>query len=234
MEGVVSSGPMSVNGKRIVVTGAGRGIGAGLTVLLRSRGATVITADLNPEGVDVACDVSDPVQVDALFAVAGEVDGLVNNAGMLVRRRAYDEISMDDWDRMFAVNVRGTFLCAKAAAISMMIRGGGSIVNVASETAFTGSHGFAHYVASKGAVVSLTRALANEMGAHQIRVNCVAPGFTPTPGSGVLGEYDSTRTPLGRVMRPDDLFGTMAYLLSDDSVFVSGQTMLVNGGRVPD
>lgn len=226
---------MTVSGKRIVVTGAGRGIGAGLTALLRERGATVITADINGDGVDVACDVSNPAQVDALFAHAGEVDGLVNNAALLVARRAYDEIPLDEFDRMFAVNVRGSYLCAKAAAASMRAHGrGGAIVNIASETAFTGSHGFAHYVASKGAVVSLTRALANELGPHQIRVNCVAPGFTPTPGSGVLGTYDPTRTPLGRVMRPDDLYGTMAYLLSDDSAFVSGQAILVNGGRVPN
>lgn len=226
---------MTVSGKRIVVTGAGRGIGAGLTALLRERGATVITADIDPEGVDVACDVSDPAQVDALFAHAGEVDGLVNNAALLVGRRAYDEIPLDEFDRMFAVNVRGSYLCATGAAASMRAHGrGGAIVNIASETAFTGSHGFAHYVASKGAIVSLTRALANELGAHQIRVNCVAPGFTPTPGSGVLGTYDPTRTPLGRVMRPDDLYGTMAYLLSDDSAFVSGQAILVNGGRVPN
>ena len=94
---------------------------------------------------------------------------------------------------------------------------GGSIVNVASETAFTGSHGFAHYVASKGAVISLTRALANEMGKKNIRVNCIAPGRTTTPGSEVLGEYDISRTPLGRLMRPDDLLGTFCYFLSDDS-----------------
>jgi NAD(P)-dependent dehydrogenase (short-subunit alcohol dehydrogenase family) len=224
---------MTVDGKRIVVTGAARGIGAGLTELLRARGATVITADLNPEGVDVACDISDPVGVEKLFAFAGDVDGLVNNAGYLVGRRAYDEVPLDEWDRMFAVNVRGTYLCAKAAAVNMRTRAGGAIVNIASETAFTGSHGFVHYVASKGAVVSLTRALANELGKHQIRVNCVAPGYTPTPGSDALGTYDPTRTPLGRVMRPDDLFGTIAYLLSDDSTFVSGQTMLVNGGRIP-
>lgn len=224
---------MTVNGKRIVVTGAGRGIGAGLTALLRQRGATVITADIDPDGVDVACDVSDPVQVEALFAHAGAVDGLVNNAALLVSRRAYDEIPLDEWDRMFAVNVRGSYLCAKAAATSMKGRGG-SIVNIASETAFTGSHGFVHYVASKGAVVSLTRALANELGQFDIRVNCVAPGFTPTPGSDVLGSYDPTRTPLGRVMRPDDLFGTIAHLLSDDAAFVSGQSILVNGGRIPN
>ena len=153
---------MTVSGKRIVVTGAGRGIGAGLTALLRDRGATVVTADIDPAGVDVACDVSDPAQVDALFAHAGEVDGLVNNAALLVSRRAYDEIALDEWDRMFAVNVRGSYLCATAAAAAMRAHGrGGAIVNIASETAFTGSHGFVHYVASKGAVVSLTRALAN-------------------------------------------------------------------------
>jgi 3-oxoacyl-[acyl-carrier protein] reductase len=111
---------------------------------------------------------------------------------------------------------------------------GGSIVNVASETAFTGSHGFVHYVASKGAVISMTRALANELGPRGIRVNCVAPGFTPTPGSEVLGPYDPGRTPLGRVMGPDDLLGTFCWLLSDDSAFVSGQTLMVNGGRVPN
>jgi 3-oxoacyl-[acyl-carrier protein] reductase len=134
---------------------------------------------------------------------------------------------------MFAVNVRGSFLCARAAAAAMGDRGG-SIVNVASETAVTGSHGFVHYVASKGAVVAMTRALANELGPRGIRVNCVAPGFTPTPGSEVLGSYDPSRTPLGRVMRPDDLLGTFCYLLSDDSAFVSGQTLLVNGGRIPN
>jgi NAD(P)-dependent dehydrogenase (short-subunit alcohol dehydrogenase family) len=108
---------------------------------------------------------------------------------------------------------------------------GGSIVNVASETAFSGSHGFVHYVASKGAVVSLTRAMANELGPRGIRVNCVAPGFTPTEGSAVLGEYDPSRTPLRRVMEPDDLLGTYCYLLSDEAAFVTGQTFLVNGGR---
>jgi 3-oxoacyl-[acyl-carrier protein] reductase len=149
-----------------------------------------------------------------------------------VDRKPYDEIDLAEWDRMFAVNVRGAFLCARAAAASMAGRGG-SIVNVASETAVTGSHGFVHYVASIGAVISMTRALANELGPGGIRVNCVAPGFTPTPGSAVLGPYDASRTPLGRVMQPDDLLGTYCYLLSDDSAFVSGQTILVNGGRVP-
>jgi NAD(P)-dependent dehydrogenase (short-subunit alcohol dehydrogenase family) len=198
---------------------------------LRSRGARVVTVDLAGD-VDALCDVSDATAVSAFFAGVGPIDGLVNNAAWLCPRKSSDELTVDEWDRMFAVNVRGTFLFARAAAANMTGRGG-SIVNVASETAFTGSHGFAHYVASKGAVVSLTRALANEYGARKIRVNCVAPGFTPTPGSDALGTYDPARTPLGRVMEPSDLYGTFAYLLSDDSAFVSGQTTLVNGGRVP-
>jgi 3-oxoacyl-[acyl-carrier protein] reductase len=220
-----------VRGKRVVVTGAARGIGAALAAELRSRGAEPITLD-TAEGADAVCDVSDPDQVAGVFADAGALDGLVNCAALLVGRRAYDEIDLDEWDRMFAVNVRGSFLCARAAAAAMADRGG-SIVNVASETAVTGSHGFVHYVASKGAVIAMTRALGNELGPRGIRVNCVAPGFTPTPGSGVLGAYDPSRTPLGRVMRPDDLLGTFCYLLSDDAAFVSGQTLLVNGGRVP-
>jgi 3-oxoacyl-[acyl-carrier protein] reductase len=221
-----------LEGKRVVVTGGARGIGAALAAELRARGATAITADV-AAGADVRCDVSDADQVSATFGEVGDVDGLVNCAALLVGRKAYDEIDLDEWDRMFAVNVRGSFLCARAAAATMADRGG-SIVNVASETAVTGSHGFVHYVASKGAVIAMTRALANELGPRGVRVNCVAPGFTPTPGSQVLGSYDPSRTPLGRVMRPDDLLGTFCYLLSDDSAFVSGQTLLVNGGRVPN
>jgi 3-oxoacyl-[acyl-carrier protein] reductase len=223
---------VTVSGKRIVVTGAARGIGAELVGELRSRGATAIGLDVAP-GTDVVCDVSNAASVDFAFGGVGDVDGLVNCAALLVDRKAHDEISLDEWDRMFAVNVRGSFLCARAAARAMGNRGG-SIVNVASETAFTGSHGFVHYVASKGAVISMTRALANELGRRKVRVNCVAPGFTPTPGSEVLGPYDPSRTPLGRVMRPDDLLGTFCYLLSDDAAFVSGQTIIVNGGRVPN
>jgi len=219
-----------VKGKRIVVTGGARGIGARLVGELRERGAKVTSTDILPD-CDVVCDVSDEQDVVALFDEVGEIDGLVNNAALLVGRKPFQEIAIDEWDRMMAVNVRGTFLCAREASKHMP--NGGSIVNVSSTTAFNGSQGFLHYVASKGAVVSMTKTLAFELGPKQIRVNCVGPGFTPTEGSAVLGTYDPTATPLGRVMEPDDLLGTYCYLLGDDSKFVSAQTILVNGGRFP-
>ncbi len=220
-----------LDGKKIVVTGAARGIGAEAAAELRARGAEVVTLDVS-DGADVQCDVSDLEGVEAVFAELGPVDGLLNNAGMLMERKTIDEITMEDWDLVFDVNVKGTFLCSRAAARTMP--SGAAIVNVASETAYTGSQRFVHYVATKGAVVSLTRALANELGPRGIRVNCVAPGFVPTPGSAHYGAYDPSRTPLGRVTEVGDLLGTFAYLLSDDSAFVSGQTIMVNGGRVPN
>jgi NAD(P)-dependent dehydrogenase (short-subunit alcohol dehydrogenase family) len=221
---------VTVRRKRIVVTGGARGIGARLVGELRERGAEVISTDILP-GCDIVCDVSDEQDVIALFDQAGDIDGLVNNAALLVGRKPFQEISVEEFDRMMIVNVRGTFLCAREASKHMPR--GGSIVNVSSTTAFNGSQGFLHYVASKGAVNSMTKTLAFELGPQQIRVNCVAPGFTPTEGSAVLGEYDPTGTPLGRVMEPDDLLGTYCYLLGDDSKFVSAQTILVNGGRFP-
>ncbi len=221
---------MQLVGKKIVVTGAGRGIGELAAATFRARGAEVVTLDLSGD-VDHHCDVSDAARVEEVFTAIGPVTGLLNNAGLLAPRRDLEEITPEEFHRMFAVNVTGSFLCARAAARAM--DAGGSIVNVASQTAFNGSKGFPHYTASKGAIVSMTRSLANDWGPRGIRVNCVAPGFTPTPGSAPLGAYDPKHTPLGRVMEPADLMGTFCWLLSDDSAFVSGQTTLVNGGAFP-
>ena len=135
---------------------------------------------------------------------------------------------------MMAVNVRGPWLCAKAVFPAMKEQGKGKIVNLASEVFFTGSHGFVHYVASKGGVIGLTRALAIELGAHGICVNAVAPGYTDTEASRTIADvskYDTSKTPLRRLERPDDLVGVVAFLASDDSDFITGQTILVDGGR---
>jgi NAD(P)-dependent dehydrogenase (short-subunit alcohol dehydrogenase family) len=221
---------MRLDDKKIVVTGGGRGIGATAAAAMRERGAVVVTLDIAGV-VDHICDVTDPEQVDAVFDEIGTITGLLNNAGLLVPRRDLAQIPLDEFDRVMAVNVKGTFLCCRAAV--RHISDGSSIVNIASQTAFNGSAGFSHYTASKGAVVSMTRSLATELGRHGIRVNCVAPGFAYTPGSEALGTYDASRIPLGRVLEADDLSGTFCWLFSDDSAFVSGQTTLVNGGGFP-
>lgn len=221
---------MQLDGKRIVVTGGGRGIGATAVAAMRERGADVVTLDLAGD-VDFVCDVTDPDRVDEVFDEIGPITGLLNNAGLLVPRRDFEEIPLDEFDLVMAVNVKGTFLCSRAAVRHM--GEGASIVNIASQTAFNGSAGFSHYTASKGAVISMTRSLASELGKRGIRVNCVAPGFAYTPGSEALGTYDASRIPLGRVLEPDDLVGTFCWLFSDDSAFVSGQTTLVNGGLFP-
>ena len=189
----------------------------------------------------VTVDVGDPLGAAELTEAArthlGGLDGLVNNAAIVagLTRRPFDEVPEDEWDRVMRVNVKGAWLCARAAAPLLRNAGGGSIVNLASEVAFSGSAGLVHYVTSKAAVIGLTRALARELGADQIRVNALAPGFIASEGSrGMLGDgqYDTTATPLGRVGEPRDLLGALAFLISEESAFVSGQTLLVNGGRL--
>jgi NAD(P)-dependent dehydrogenase (short-subunit alcohol dehydrogenase family) len=226
-----------MKGLRIVVTGAARGIGQALAADLRERGASVVTLDVNPVGVDHECDISDPERVEAVFEAVGEIDGLVNNAAYLVDRKRFEDIELDEWNRMLAVNLTGTFLCTRAAAKRMPR--GGAIVNLASETAFTGSHGFVHYVASKGAVVAMTRALARELGADRITVNAIAPGLILSDT--VQANPDITGFQLAGIMQarslkreafPDDVEGTAVFLASDDSAFMTGQTLIVDGGSV--
>jgi NAD(P)-dependent dehydrogenase (short-subunit alcohol dehydrogenase family) len=199
--------------------------------LASARGTEVLTC---------ATDVSNARQTQALAETArdslGGLDALVNNAAVVagLSRRPFEDIPEAEWDRVMAVNLKGAWLCARAAAPLLRAAGAGSIVNLASEVAFSGSPGLAHYDASKAALIGLTRALARELGPDQIRVNALAPGFIPTEASARLSgaSYDTTRTPLGRVGQPSDLLGALAFLLSDESAFITGQTLLVNGGRL--
>jgi len=243
-------------GKRVIVTGAGQGLGRAFAIHLAGLGALVIAADVRADRLKVtrerarehSCevhpittDVSDPEQTHALATTASDVlgglDALVNNAAVVegLARRPFDDIDDGEWDRVLEVNVKGPWLCAKAAVPLMREARGGSIVNLASEVAFSGSPGLAHYVTSKAAIIGLTRVLARELGPSQIRVNALAPGFIPTEGSTTMtaaSEYDVGPTPLGRLGTPLDLLGALAFLVSDESEFITGQTLLVNGGRL--
>jgi len=245
-----------LDGRVALVTGAGKGLGRAFCVRLAEEGANIVAvtrADMKGleetakmvrergrEALTIQVDVSG--EEDTLRMAAqtmekfGRVDVLVNNAAYYygVTREPFNEIEVDQWDRMMAVNVKGPWLCSRAVFPAMKARGKGKIINLASEVFFTGSHGFVHYVASKGGVVGLTRALAAELGPHGICVNAVAPGFTDTEASRTIADvkkYDTSRTPLKRLQKPDDLLGIVALLASDDSDFITGQTILVDGGR---
>jgi NAD(P)-dependent dehydrogenase (short-subunit alcohol dehydrogenase family) len=220
---------------RVLVTGAARGLGLAFGRHLREQGAEVLGADLveGPEVIQV--DVTNPHSLaDAVGERLGGLDVLVNNAAVVdLSRRPFWEIPEDEWDRVMSVNVKGVWLTTRAL-LPLLRESRGVVVNIASEVAFSGSTGLAHYVASKGAVVSLTRVMARELGPEGIRVNAIAPGYIPTEGSISMAPdgYDPSDTPLGRVAEPDDLLGALSFLVSDASRFVTGQTLLVNGGRL--
>jgi len=245
-----------LEGRSALVTGAGKGLGRAFCIRLAQEGADIMAvtrADmdgleetakqvraLGRKALTRRVDVSDEADTVEMAQEAvekfGRIDVLVNNAAYYygVERKPFSELAVDEWDRMMAVNVKGPWLCAKAVFPQMKVQGKGKIVNLSSEVFFTGSHGFAHYVASKGGVIGLTRALAVELGPHGICVNSVAPGFTDTEASRSLADvakYDTSRTPLKRLQKPEDLLGIVAFLASDDSDFVTGQTILVDGGR---
>jgi 3-oxoacyl-[acyl-carrier protein] reductase len=243
-----------LSGKTAIVTGAGTGIGRATAQLLAERGARVVAAGLQPErlretaatiaaaggeAIAVDADVADEDAIRAVAAQAeeafGGTDVLVNNAAAYPIG-AWHEADAVQWDTVFATNVRGPFLMARAVREQMLARGGGSIVNLASVTFFTGEPLLLSYVASKGAIVGFTRALAREVGPDGIRVNAVAPGAIPTAATeihadqealwrGVIDAQSLKRR--GDVM---DIARAIAFFAGDDSGFITGQTLLVDGG----
>jgi 2-keto-3-deoxy-L-fuconate dehydrogenase len=218
-------------GKHALVTGAGSGIGAAVARLLEAEGAEVIAADIT--GTDIQLDVRDETQV---AAVARDVDVLVNVAGIGSTATA-PETPLEVWEDVFAVNARGTFLCCKHVIPTMVARGGGSIVNIASVAAMVGLRNRAAYCASKGAVVSLTRALAVDHVNDGIRVNVVCPGTVDSPWVRRLVEETgeslaelTARQPLGRLGTPEEIAEAVAYLASDAASFVTGSVLVIDGG----
>jgi NAD(P)-dependent dehydrogenase (short-subunit alcohol dehydrogenase family) len=175
--------------------------------------------------------------IDAAVERFGTIHALVNNAGLFtaLKKKPFEEIASDEWDRVMAVNTRGTFECVKAVAPLMREQKYGKIVNIASGTLFKGSTGMLHYVASKGAVVAMTRVLARELGDDNICVNAVAPGFTE---SEMAGEHAKASGPtvasrcFKRAETPDDVVGAVVFLCSAESDFITGQTLVVDGGAV--
>jgi 3-oxoacyl-[acyl-carrier protein] reductase len=245
---------MSVlDGRVAIVTGGGGGIGERYCRGLAAAGASVVVADVVEAGarrvaaavdglacrVDVADAHSVQAMVDAVLERYGRIDALINNAAIFTQlvqpRKDFDQISVEEWDRVMAVNVRGTWLCSKAVAPVMRQQRSGVIVNISSGTILGGQAGFAHYVTSKAAVWGLGRVLARELGDFGVRVNTITPGLTSSEA--VLEAYpaeslalNAQRRLLKREQVPEDLVGTVVFLCSDASAFITGQTFNVDGG----
>jgi NAD(P)-dependent dehydrogenase (short-subunit alcohol dehydrogenase family) len=249
----------SLRGRVALVTGGGKGIGAHYVQALASNGAKVAAADidqaaaestaarLTSEGgaeviglpIDVADEASVQRAVDQTVQRFGRLDILVNNAALysaLLPKRKFWEETAEAWDRVLAVNLKGNFLCAKAAFPHLKESGHGRIINIASGTVFTGSPGFLHYVTSKGGVIAFTRALARDCGEFGITVNAIAPGLTAsetalaTYPEGEIAARASSRA-IKRTEVPEDLVGAVCFLASDAAAFITGQTLVVDGGN---
>ncbi len=221
-------------GKRVLVTGGTSGIGAATARRFRDEGCEVVVLARTPGAGVIRCDVADRAQVDAAFAQVGDLDVLVNNAGVSVRSPALD-ISPEQWDQVLATNLSGSFWVAQAAARRMLAGAGGVILNTASTNALVGYRYYADYNATKAGLVALTRSLALEW-APRIRVNAVCPGYVLTPMQeaeytpDMLAEVNS-RIPLGRHATPDELAGLFAYLASDEAAYFTGSVIVMDGGE---
>jgi NAD(P)-dependent dehydrogenase (short-subunit alcohol dehydrogenase family) len=245
------SGPL--DGKVAIVTGGAQGIGRAIAQRLAADGARIVIADLKgaeeaaaayDDGVGLTVDVSSEDDVARMAADTlercGQIDILVNNAGLYAQlaMRPFEQIPADEWRKVMDVNVLSMFLTCRAVVPHMRERGGGRIVNISSGTPFRGVPFVLHYVTSKGAIVAFTRALAKELGGDDILVNCVAPGFTMSAGVEQHPEVIealqtvsvSSRT-IKRDQVPEDVVGAVAFLCGPESTFVTGQTMVIDGGQ---
>jgi len=230
--------------KVAIVTGGAQGIGAAIASGLESDGATVVVADLNPPEGGIRADVASEADVAAMVEETlrrhGRIDVLVNNAGLYasLEMRAFTEIPLEEWNRVMEVNVASMFLTCRAVVPVMREHGGGKIVNISSGTPFRGVPFLLHYVTSKGAIVAFTRALAKELGKDSIHVNCVAPGFTMSDGvkahpevvEKLQGVSVASRT-IQRDQVPEDVVGAVVFLCTPAADFITGQTMVIDGGQ---
>ena len=251
---------MRLRDKVAIITGGAEGIGRSYAVGFANEGARVVIADINPvaakvltntlrkegkEALAVEMDVSSLESTEEMVKKTieqfGSIDILVNNAAMYVRVKATRapvcDLDPAEWDRVIAVNLTGVYLCTRAVLPHMMAQKGGKIINIASSLAFAGFANMAHYVASKGGVISLTRALAREGGDYNINVNCIAPGSTLSEDSAdetavELRQRAASIRAIKRTEYPDDLVGTAIFLASADSDFITGQTIVVDGGHI--
>lgn len=245
---------MRLGGKVAIVTGGARHIGAAYARRLALEGAAVVIADVldgdpianeirsqNGQALALNVDVANEEATKRMAAKAvkafGRIDILVNNAAIFINitRHPFYEITAEEWDRVSAVNIKGPFLCAKAVFPQMKQQKGGKIINISSSTAYWGTPNFLHYVASKAALVGMTRSLAREVGEFGICVNAIAPGLVEHEGQNApraLAELQLRERSIKRLQTPDDLMGTLIFLASPDSDFMTGQTIVVDGGSV--
>ncbi len=247
---------LNLSGKRVVVTGAAGGLGRAFVQAFAREGATVMAADINETAAaetaklvreaggqarSARVDVTDAASTRALAEAAreaiGGIDVLVNNAAIYagLERRGFEDIDETVWDRVMAVNVKGCWQMTRAVAKHIRAAGGGAIVNISSATVMSGSPEWLHYVGSKGAVIAMTRGLARELGDDRITVNALAPGFTLTEASLGLMEnassYGVTRGAIKRAAGSDDMVGAALFLASPLASFITGQTIIIDGGR---
>lgn len=242
----------------ILVTGGAHGIGRAYCEGFAREGARVVVADIDAEGAESAARALSAAGHDALAVCTdvaesgsvaemaqatldrfGRIDGLINNAAVFQRpamsRVPFDQIPLEEWDRLMAVNVRGVFLCCRAVVPSMKQQGGGKIVNISSGTVFFGSTNLIHYVTSKAGVIGFTRSLARELGGYNIHVNAIAPGLTistedVSEDRMALEQQRMQARSIKRSEKPEDLVGTAIFLCSSESDFMTGQTLVVDGG----